>query len=101
MKRRIFGAMAPFVLFLLRGFFSKQYLRGRFFESSRGGFVWAVRAAWSRNILRLGRTYPWPVALSCSISDPDKITFHPDDLNNFQSPGTYFQNFAGRIELGK
>jgi hypothetical protein len=101
MKRRIFGMLAPIALFLLRAFFSREYLRGRFFESSRGGFVWAARAAWSRNVLRLGRPYPWPVALTCSISDPDRITFHPDDLNNFQSPGTYFQNFAGRITLGK
>jgi len=28
------------------------------------------------------------------------MDFHPDDLNNFQSPGTYFQNF-GRIKLGR
>jgi len=24
-----------------------------------------------------------------------------DDLNNFQSPGTYFQNFKGKIILGR
>lgn len=44
---------------------------------------------------------PWPCALTCKIANPDGITFHPDDLNNFQSPGTYFQCFKERIVMGK
>ena len=44
---------------------------------------------------------PWPTGLTCKISAPENITFHPDDLNNFQSPGIYFQNFKAHIYLGK
>lgn len=28
------------------------------------------------------------------------MIFHPDDINNFQSPGLYLQNFSGKIVLG-
>jgi acetyltransferase-like isoleucine patch superfamily enzyme len=34
------------------------------------------------------------------ISNSENISFHPDDLNNFQSPGTYIQNFKGKITIG-
>jgi acetyltransferase-like isoleucine patch superfamily enzyme len=34
------------------------------------------------------------------ISNSGNISFHPDDLNNFQSPGTYIQNFKGKITIG-
>jgi len=39
--------------------------------------------------------------LTCRISKAENILFHPDDLNNFQSPGTYFQNLHAKIVIGK
>jgi transferase family hexapeptide repeat protein len=91
----------PLLIIILSAFFSRRYLRSRHFEAYNGGFFWAARAIWARNILRLGRTYPWPVALGCTISNPENIRFDPDDLNNFQMNGTYFQNFSARIVIGK
>jgi len=44
---------------------------------------------------------PWPVSPFVRISDPKNIEFDPDDINNFQTYGTYFQNFSGRIVIGK
>jgi acetyltransferase-like isoleucine patch superfamily enzyme len=44
---------------------------------------------------------PWPATLGLTISKPRNIKFHPDDLNNFQSPGVYMQNFDGVIEVGR
>jgi acetyltransferase-like isoleucine patch superfamily enzyme len=41
------------------------------------------------------------MALTAVISNPRNIHFDPDDLNNFQTPGTYFQNFKGNIYIGK
>ena len=82
-------------------FFKKQYLKGRHFEKYLGGYVWALRALWSRNILLLGKPYPWPVAMGCFISKPENLFFHPDNLDNFQSPGTYFQNLHGKIYIGE
>lgn len=82
-------------------FFQRRYLTGRHFDPGLGGYVWGLRAAWSRNVLRLGPTIPWPTALSCHISRAENLHFHIDDLNNFQSPGTYFQNFAAHIYIGR
>ena len=100
LARSLFAAIAPIVGVFLRLFLDRRYLRGRHFEGSFAGYVWGLRAIWTRNILRLDRTYPFPVALGAYVSDPRNITFHPDNLDNFQSPGLYLQNFAGHITLG-
>ena len=81
-------------------FYDRNFLRGRHFDASYSGYVWGLRAVWTRNILRLDKTYPFPVALGVRISNPKNITFHPDNINNFQSPGLYLQNFSGHITLG-
>lgn len=99
-KEVIYRSM-PFLVKLLVFFFERKYIQGRHFESSAAGLVWALRALWGRNILRLAPPMPWPVALSCTISNPHNISFHPDNIDNFQSPGTYFQNFNGHIHLGR
>ena len=92
----------PGIKFLLRPFFSAEYLSGRHFQGdSLAGCLWGIQSVWQRSILRLGRPYPFPAGLTCRVSNGKNISFHADDLNNFQSPGTYFQNFAGRITLGR
>src|SRR5690606_32188404 len=53
------------------------------------------------NILRLDRTYPFPVGLASRISNPANLIFHPDNLDNFQSPELYIQNFSGNVTLGR
>jgi len=73
----------------------------RWFRKSYVGYLWCFSSIWQRNILRLAPPMPWPCSLTCRISDPSKISFHPDDLINFQSPGTYFQCFNGRIVIGR
>ena len=100
LARALFSAIAPIIGALLRLFFDGRHLRGRHFEGSFAGYVWGLRAVWTRNILRLDKTYPFPVALGARISNARNITFHPDNLDNFQSPGLYLQNFAGHITLG-
>lgn len=82
-------------------FFEEKYLTGRFFDESITGYLWAFKTIWQRNILHLAPTQPFPCNLTCTISNPHNIKFHPDDLNNFQSPGTYFQNFSANITIGK
>lgn len=86
---------------ILSIFFEKKHLTGRWFNVHSSGFLWAIQSIWQRSILRIERPAPWPIALTCKISNFKNITFHPDDLNNFQSPGTYFQNFDGHIFIGK
>lgn len=91
----------PLQIFLLSFFFEKRYLKGRHFDLAYSGYVWAFRSAWQKNILRLSTPHPWPTALSCMISNSKNIVFHCDDLNNFQSPGMYLQNFKGQIFIGR
>lgn len=87
--------------FVLGLFFERKFLCGRHFEYSHVGWVWAIKAIWSQKILGFNRNVPWPMTHSSRISNPSNIVFHSDDLDNFQSPGCYFQNFAARIKIGR
>nr|WP_319947309.1 acyltransferase [uncultured Shimia sp.] len=91
----------PALLIFLGLFFDRKRLSGRFFGPAVSGYVWAFRSIWQRSILRLAKPLPFPACLGCYVSKGHKIHFHPDDLNNFQTSGTYFQNFSGDIYLGK
>ena len=97
----IFWKITHLLKIFLMIFFDKKYLTGRYFDSSLGGYFFAFRSIWFKNILRLGRPMPFPTGLTCIISSAKNIHFHPDDINNFQSSGTYFQNFIGHIYIGK
>ena len=99
--KKTFNSIKPFIMLLSSFYFDKKYLQGRYFGESNVGYIWAIRSIFQKNILRLGRPMPWPTGLTCSISDARNITFHPDDLNNFQSPGLYVQNFKAHIYLGQ
>lgn len=89
----------PAKLFL-RLFFANAYLTGRHFDDGLAGYLWAFRAIWTRNVLRLGPPLSFPASHRMHISNSENISFHPDDLNNFQSSGTYIQNFKGKITIG-
>lgn len=91
----------PAAKVILGAFYDRRYLNGRHFDSEYIGFYWAIKSIWCKNILRLAPPMPWPTALTFKISNPKNISFEPDDLNIFQSPGVYLQNFRGRIEIGK
>jgi acetyltransferase-like isoleucine patch superfamily enzyme len=55
----------------------------------------------TQRLLNFNRHIPWPVSPFIAIVDPKNIEFDPDDLNNFQTFGCYFQNFAAKIVIGK
>ena len=93
--------LKPILKLLFSLFYSPAYLKGKHFDTGYGGYFYAIRSIWQRNILRLAPTFPWPMGLTCYVSSYKNITFHIDDLNNFHSPGTYFQNFNGHIYIGK
>lgn len=97
----LFGLFKPILISFLSVFFDRKYLTGRHFDKGFNGYRWAIRAIWVRNILRLAPPLPFPAGLNVIVSNPKNLSFHPDDLNNFQSPGTYFQNFKGKIEIGR
>lgn len=94
-----------FFLFFLRAvmplFYDRSYLRGRFFDDSRIGWIWALNGLWQQKILGFNRKVPWPINPVFRISNPTMIEFDVDDLDNFQSFGCYFQNFSAPIYIGK
>lgn len=93
--------LQPALLIVLRIFLDRRYLKGRHFEGNLVGLAWSVRAVWQRNVLRLGRPQKAPMGLNCSISRLSNLRFHPDDLNNLQSPNLYIQNYRAEVELGR
>ncbi len=99
--KKLILVFSPILLLLFRLFFDKKYLQGKWFESNIGGYIFSIKSIWVKNILRLAPPMPFPTALTCTISSSQNIHFHPDDINNFQSPGTYFQNFKGHIYIGR
>ncbi len=82
-------------------FYNKRVIKGRHFAKNGEGWLWVMRSMWRQKILGFNRYIPWPVHHTIVISNPDHIHFDIDDLNNFQSPGCYFQNFDAHIYIGK
>lgn len=82
-------------------FYDKQYLRGRHFGNNGQGWIWVLKGIWFQKLLGFNRGIPWPTSPHITISNYKNIAFHPDDINNFQSPGCYLQNFSATIVIGK
>lgn len=82
-------------------FFDKKYLQGKYFAKNGDGWFWVAKGIWRQRILGFNRSIPWPVCHTSIISNWKNIIFDLDDINNFQSPGCYFQNFSAKIILGK
>tara|TARA_R110001583_G_scaffold142130_1_gene294406 strand:+ start:132 stop:692 length:561 start_codon:yes stop_codon:yes gene_type:complete len=101
MLKEIKGIIIFFVKIIASLFFKKKYLSGKHFKRGGSGWVWVARGIWRQRVLGFNRFIPWPMSHTSTISNWKNITFDQDDLNNFQSPGCYFQNFSGKIILGK
>jgi hypothetical protein len=94
-----------FTKYLFRKFFSlfydERYLKGRLFDEGIIGYYWCLKGILYQKILRFNSHVPWPITPFSRVSNPYNIIFDPDDLNNFQSPGCYFQCFKAKIYIGK
>jgi NDP-sugar pyrophosphorylase family protein len=103
MKKIIFKKLIkPILLFFSSLFFSKKYLRGKYFDTSLFGWKKVFSSILVQKILGFNRRAKWPVSPFISIDDPNNIIFHPDDMNNFWHFGCYYSNSnGGVIELGK
>ena len=84
-------------------FYEKKYYYGKWFKGklcglAAPGWKWICLAA-------LGKFYnprvPWPCSPRINIGNYKNIHFHPDDINNFQGFGNYFQTMTeGHIYIG-
>jgi len=77
-----------------------KYFYSRLFGIVSIGWQWVLTDILSRVFLRSNRGIPFPVSFRITIAEPKNIIFHPDDLNNFQGSGNYYQGM-GKIIIGK
>lgn len=100
-KKKCLKFFIPLIRFFSSLFFNKKYLKGKHFDESLSGWIWTWRSIIWQKIFGFNRHIPWPVSPFIIISDPKNIEFDVDDINNFQTYGNYFQNFNGKIIIGK
>lgn len=81
-------------------FYSKQYLQGRWFINTTKGYRYCWKAFFMQKIIGYNRNVPFPVSCRNNIGNYKHIHFHPDDLNNFQNFGNYYQVNDGNIYIG-
>lgn len=85
-------------------YYNRKYLKGRWFAGKLGGLCsigweWAAKDGWARLWLGVNKGIRFPVSHRICVVEPQNLQFHPDDLNNFQSTGNYFQAI-GSITIG-
>lgn len=79
-----------------------KHFKGKYFGLKAPGWKWATADAFARIFLGKNNGIRFPVSPNIMISDWKSIRFHPDDLNNFQGVGNYYQCFeGGLIHIGK
>jgi acetyltransferase-like isoleucine patch superfamily enzyme len=101
-REKIFFFCLPIVRIFFSIFFDKKYLRGKYFDEGTLGWKWAWRSLLWQKIFGFNRKIPWPVSPFILINNnKNNIFFDVDDINNFQHYGNYFQNFSGKIIIGK
>ena len=91
--------VTSFLFCICRCFFPSCYLKGKFFEEKRMGYLWALKSVPRLLYLRRQKV-KWPVGKSTIVLGGDKIKFDNSSINVFQQSGCYFQAFE-RIEIGR
>lgn len=87
--------------------YDSKYLESKYFKSSIGtisavGWDWVINDFKSRILYTNNRRIKFPVSSFIRVQGSENIYFHPDDLNNFQGVGNYYQAiFGGEIYIGK
>ena len=81
-------------------FYSKDYLKGRWFENKTKGWRFCWKAFFMQKLVGYNRHVPFPVSCRNNVGNYKNIHFHPDDLNNFQNFGNYYQASDGHIYIG-
>lgn len=81
--------------------YPSSLFKSRWFNGlTNRGWEWVSKGIWNQKICGTHGLAKWPVSPMMNIGNPSNITFHIDDINNFQMPGSYFQAF-GKITIGK
>lgn len=91
LERPVFSFFSKLIMPL---FYDKKFLRGRWFEESSLGWTWCWRNLWMQKVKGINRDIPFPVSFRNEVSSAENLIFDPDDMNDFNAFGCYFQNFA-------
>lgn len=84
-----------------RAFYPPPVYKSRWFSDlGAAGWEWITKGVIHQKLGGTNSKAWWPVSRLQRVSHPCNISFHVDDLNNFQMPGTYFQSL-GHISIGR
>lgn len=82
--------------------YSTFIFKSKYFEKPWSkGWEWLFYAFFWQKIRRVNAHVPWPVSFKITVTAPENISFHPDDLNNFMTQGNYFQALGAKMIIGK
>lgn len=83
--------------------YDKKYLRGRFFDKYHNtpGWKWVLKYWFPQKVLGYARHVPWPIARGVSVANSKQIIFDPNDIDNFNSLGCYFQGSDAKVYIGR
>ena len=68
---------------ILSIFYDSRYLRGKFFEEQKYGFVWAWKCVF-RSFFLKRRGIVWPISSQCRLASGKNMSVCPSSLNIFQ-----------------
>lgn len=90
------------VYLFCRIFYKKEYLQGRLFSANHFTEGWkiACRYWFIQRIIGVNRSVPWPCSPLVKVGQWKNIEFSINDLDNFTSPGTYFQAINAKLRIG-
>lgn len=84
-----------------RIFYPSSLYKSKWFDKlSNLGWEWVVRGLIHQKLRGINSTAWWSIAPYQKVANPANISFHVDDINNFQMPSVYFQAF-GNITIDR
>lgn len=81
--------------------YDPKYLKGKYFEKVDVGWLWVLKGLLFQKILSFNKNVPWPVAHTVLVNNWKNIHFDSEDVNIFQTNGSYFQAQDAHIYIGK
>lgn len=110
--KKIFKLVEALLIFILARFialflYDKEYLKCKYFKNKKfgigaKGWKWILSDMWGRAFIHVNKDTKFPVSPRITVQHPENIIFHRDDLNNFQTHGSYFQGGKkAKIIIGK
>lgn len=98
MSKKIFRLFSKYTVGM---FYNRKYLCGKWFDDSIKGWRWCWKDFFMQKIIGYNRHISFPVSHRNNIGDERNLIFSPNDMNNFQNFGCYYQCGNGRIVIGE